>query len=173
MVTDQKFKYLTNGSFWHQHPFVMHWTSFKMSLIYGFRVLTHHELLKNETSANELWRKGKIAKRLFLTTVPTAVLIGALRGHTRQTETISKCRVTELWIPILLPLSHKALQISLCLGQTLLCPSHCFKPPHCEPCSSSKVYQVVCDEMEDIVQDVTAARRVLPRMWHTGCILAG
>ena len=40
-------------------------------------------------------KKGGIAKGLFLTTVPTAVLIIALKEYTRERGTVPKCRATE------------------------------------------------------------------------------
>lgn len=46
-------------------------------------------------SAKELKRNRRLAKGLFITTVPTAVLILVLKGHTRESETIPKSRTTD------------------------------------------------------------------------------
>lgn len=58
-------------------------------------------------SAKELWRKREIAKGLLYTTVPTAAPILLLKGHTREVETIPKCRAAEGWIATLLPACFK------------------------------------------------------------------
>lgn len=74
-----------------------------VSPIYCFRVLTSPKCLQSEISANEYRRKGAIARGLFPITVPTAILIPALQGCARETETILKCAAAEWWIPAALP----------------------------------------------------------------------
>lgn len=76
---------------------------FKMSVIYCCRILTSQKWLKNKISASEFGRKGRMAKGLFPTTVPTAILILALSGFTGETETTPKFTASEWWIPAALP----------------------------------------------------------------------